>query len=351
MTLNKMHIGVLIAVRMKSSRLKSKALSEIEGKPLVGHLIERMKRVQNAGQIILCTSTHKDDEVLLDIADQYGIKKYAGDELDVMKRFIKAASLNNLKHIVRVTGDNPLTDPENIDRMIERHISEKYEFTKSEYLPLGVNAEVVAVETLIKAHSMAQDPSLTEYMTSYLKRPEYFKIHTMINTDPFYENRENIRLTVDYDADMLVMRYIYGALYKINKNFSIRNVLEYLDSNETILHLNENMLETPLPKVKFKGEKTFQKKLVLIGGDINDHVRGIIAEIEKLEKYEIIGYIYFEDKHQYSLVDGIPVMGHIHNISSIKHSAEYYYIASKNLKSKNEYDEILKNNDLQEIVL
>ncbi len=85
------------------------------------------------------------------MADEQGILKFAGDELDVMQRFIDAAEKNNLKTVVRVTGDNPLTDPVNIDRMIVEHYEGGYDFTKSEYLPLGVNAEVISLSTLKKS--------------------------------------------------------------------------------------------------------------------------------------------------------------------------------------------------------
>ena len=42
-TVAKNEIGILIAVRMKSSRLSSKAMADIVGKPVIVHLIERMK--------------------------------------------------------------------------------------------------------------------------------------------------------------------------------------------------------------------------------------------------------------------------------------------------------------------
>ena len=206
---NREEIGVLIAVRMKSSRLRSKAFGDIVGKPLIVHLIERMKRVTMAGKIVLCTSTHPDDKALVDVARQEGILAFAGSELDVMKRFIDAAEENYLKVVVRTTGDNPLTDPENIDRMIQEHLEGGFEFSKSEYLPLGVNAEVISVATLKRAYDTAEDTSLTEYMTTYLKRPDIFKVHVVKNTDPFYANRALIRLTVDYENDLKLVNRIY----------------------------------------------------------------------------------------------------------------------------------------------
>jgi len=247
----KEQVGILIAVRMKSSRLPKKATRDIIGKPMINHLIERMKRVKNASKIVICTSTHPDDKILLNIADEENVLKYAGSELDVMKRFIEAADENNLKYIVRVTGDNPMTDPGNIDSMIKTHIDGEFDFTKSEYLPIGANAEVISLSALKTAYQLAEDTQLTEYMTAYLLRPDIFKIHMYINNDIFYKNRYKIRLTVDYDEDLQLMNIIYTALYKKFPNFSIREVLEFIDMNPKIVDMNINLYQIPLPEIKF----------------------------------------------------------------------------------------------------
>ena len=336
MEINKSEVGILIAVRMKSSRLKSKALAEIVGKPLIVHLIERMSMVKNAEKVVLCTSTHPDDCILLDVAADNNIDAFAGDELDVMKRFIDSADLHNFKYVVRVTGDNPLTDPDNIDRMIEEHIKNGYNFTKSEHLPLGVNAEVISLETLKKAHNLAQDSSLTEYMTSYLKRPDIFNIHTIENNEPFFKNRERIRLTVDFDEDLQVMNHIYGELYDINPKFKTKAVLEYLDSNQHILKINDNMLEIPLPKIKFKGETEYDKKMIIIGNSFDSYIKDKVETIKKLEKYEIVGFFNYKTSQQYSLIDGIPTLGDVRNIEKVNFSADYFIaaFADNNLNQK-----------------
>jgi spore coat polysaccharide biosynthesis protein SpsF len=344
-------IGILIAVRMKSSRLVSKAFGNIVGKPLITHLIERMKRVKNANKIILCTSTHPDDIVLLNLADREGILKFAGSELDVMKRFIDAAIENNLKYVVRVTGDNPLTDPENIDRLIENHIKGGFDFTKSEYLPLGVNAEVISITTLQKAHMMAVDTQLTEYMTSYLKRPDIFKIHTLENTNPFFNNRALIRLTVDFDEDLKLMNIIYGALYEKSPNFTIKETLEFIDKNPDILKINDNMLEIPLPKIRFSNEKAYEKKLVVFGKDLCGEDSEKIKKIRKLDEYEITGFIYYNSHLQYSLVEGIPILGDFENIERLTIDADFFYIAFEEEELKKRIYEKMSAKGLTEILI
>ncbi|HIA12222.1 MAG TPA: hypothetical protein EYN69_09145 [Flavobacteriales bacterium] len=348
---NKEKIGILIAVRMKSERLASKAFGDIVGKPVIVHLIDRMKQVQNAGKIVLCTSTHPDDQVLLDVAEQEGILKFAGSELDVMERFIEAAVANNLEYVVRVTGDNPLTDPANIDQLIEEHIEGDFDFSKSEYLPLGVNAEVISLTTLEKAHSMALDTNLTEYMTSYLKRPDIFKVHSLENTESFYQGRGLIRLTVDFDEDLQVMKHIYGALYENNPNFTIGEVLEFIDDNPDIMKINDNMLEIPLPKIRFSNEKEYTKKIVILGRDLSGANAERINQLRELDEYEITGFVYYQSNLQYSLVDGIPTIGDCEHIERLKIDADYFFLTFEEDELRKRFQRQLINKGLTEVVI
>src|SRR3990172_272399 len=98
----------LVAVRMKSSRLKGKALLDLNGKPLILQLLLRLKNSTNMDDIVLCTSAHPDDRALLLIAQENGFKSFAGSEDDVMDRFIRAGEREKADVIVRITGDNPL---------------------------------------------------------------------------------------------------------------------------------------------------------------------------------------------------------------------------------------------------
>jgi spore coat polysaccharide biosynthesis protein SpsF len=351
MELNKNEIGILIAVRMKSSRLGSKAMGDIVGKPMISHLIERMRKVKNAGHIILCTSTNLQDKVLLEVAEKENIPGFAGSELDVMKRFIDAAELHHLKHIVRVTGDNPLTDPVNIDRMIEAHVKGGYEFTKSEFMPLGVNAEVISVETLKRAYDTAEDTSLTEYMTTYLKRPDYFKILTVESNDPIFEGKALVRLTVDYEEDIKVMNIIYGDLYHQNPDFTIKDVIKYLNEHPEILEINSDVKMIPLPQIHFKGEKKFDKKIIIIGNDTGALYKETVQRIKSLDQYDIVGFIQDGGDFQYSLAEGIPTLGLTDKLHQIDLEAGYFVNIVSDPKRKDQLNKTLLAKGLEEITL
>lgn len=228
---------VLIAVRMKSARLPKKALAEIEGRPLIEHLIDRLKTAKIPESVVLCTSTHSDDKILVEIAKRNGVKWFTGSEDDVLRRFIDAAEKVGAEIIVRVTGDNPLTDPVYIDKMIERHVESDADYTCVEGLPEGTKSEVISVDALKRCQKIAGNPEYSEYMTLYFKNSGMFKT-SKVTADPEVR-RPKYRLTVDAPEDLKLMREIYKRLGK--GVFSLREVVKLLDDYPELAKINASV--------------------------------------------------------------------------------------------------------------
>lgn len=231
-----MKAAILIAVRTKSARLPRKALAEIEGKPLIEHMIDRLKMAKIPESIMVCTSTHRDDKILVNIAERNEVKWFTGSENDVLRRFIEAAEAIAADIIVRTTGDNPLTDPVHIDKMIKHHIETGAEYTYVEGLPEGTKPEIISVSALKKCWELADNPGYSEYMTLYFKNSGMFKVAKM-TADPEV-SRPNYRLTVDTPEDLKLMREIYKRLYLREKVFNLREVIKLLDDNPELAKIN-----------------------------------------------------------------------------------------------------------------
>ena len=232
-------IVALIAVRMKSTRLPKKALVMIEDKTLIEHIIERLKRAEMLGSIVLCTSTHKNDKVLLELAEKVGVKSFAGSEDDVLDRFIKAAKREKADVIVRVTGDNPLIDPHSLDKMVRHHLETGADFTGMDGFPIGTSTQVVSLETLKEAHKLPGSSEYSEYMTAYIKNPEHFKVN-LIPAEEFMR-RPHYRLTVDTPEDLELMREIYKQLYKPGHIVELSDVIKLLDTHPELVKINANV--------------------------------------------------------------------------------------------------------------
>ena len=75
-----------ITVRTASSRLPKKALLKLKGKTVLEHLIERVKCVQHPVQIVVCTTTLDEDDVIRDIAENHAVACYRGPSADKVVR-------------------------------------------------------------------------------------------------------------------------------------------------------------------------------------------------------------------------------------------------------------------------
>lgn len=228
---------ILIAVRMKSARLPKKALLDVEGKTVLERIIERMKKTKIPASIIVCTSVNPDDAILVEVAKKNEVKWFRGSENDVLHRFISAAEQEKADIIVRVTGDNPLTDPEYIDKMLEQHIKTSPDYTYVASLPEGVTAEVMSLSALKRCREKAANPEMSEYMTHYFRDSGMFKILKM---EPAPEvNRPKYRLTVDNPEDIQLIRAIYKELGS-DGSFSLKEVIELLDRKPELAKSNVN---------------------------------------------------------------------------------------------------------------
>jgi spore coat polysaccharide biosynthesis protein SpsF len=227
MYFNNSSFYVFVAVRMKSSRLKQKAMLNICGKPLIERLVERINKEIPLNRIVLCTSIAKQDDAIEEFSYKNEINCFRGHELDVMGRFLEAAELYGAKTIARVTGDNPLTDPFIMLEMLQYHNKTSSEYTFNNELPIGTRSEIIDIPALSRIHSQISDPLASEYMTYMLNRPDKL-ITSKYKIKNSFIKRPNLLLTVDSASDLEFIRRIY-------KKFdgsppSLEKIIEWLGS-------------------------------------------------------------------------------------------------------------------------
>jgi sialic acid synthase SpsE/spore coat polysaccharide biosynthesis protein SpsF (cytidylyltransferase family) len=164
---------------MASSRYPGKALVPLAGRPLLEVLLERIASAPVLDSVALATSSHPENEVLVALARKMGIPAFQGDEEDVLRRHIDCARNMNAHHVVRVTGDNPLTDLETLERLVELHLAsgDDYTYVPGDALLMGILPEVVSRSALERSWDRGEPRHRSELVTLYIKEhPEEFRI-------------------------------------------------------------------------------------------------------------------------------------------------------------------------------
>ena len=171
----------IIQARMTSTRLPGKVLKEICGKPMLARQIERVARARLVDLVAVATSEDASDDPIAALCAEFGVPSYRGSLADVLGRFQGAAErLGPADHIVRLTGDCPLSDPSIVDACVAVHIANGADYTANgveRTYPDGLDVEVMTSSVLARAAREAKDPFQREHVTPYIYRnPEIFSL-------------------------------------------------------------------------------------------------------------------------------------------------------------------------------
>jgi len=228
---------------MNSSRLPGKIMAPICEKPSLWHLLERVKKTEGVDKIIVATTTSIQDEEVDKLCTQEGITCFRGSEEDVLGRYLSCAKKYHLEALIRVTADNPLTDPEGIERLIDAYRSSGAHYIHNKHQvgwPFGTGAELISSEALYHTDKEADQQHYREHVTLFVREhPERFKA---LKIDaPGYLRRPDYYFTIDYPEDLKLIRIIYHTLYKGNGPFPLHDAVDYLDDNPHLARINAEL--------------------------------------------------------------------------------------------------------------
>jgi spore coat polysaccharide biosynthesis protein SpsF len=231
-------VAAVLQARTSSSRLPGKVLLDLAGLPMLLRQIERIRRARLIDAFVVATSSDANDDQLVDVLANTDVATYRGPLDDVLARFIGAIEHLKPQHVVRLTGDCPLTDPDVIDAVIGCHLVGGSDLTCNTLHPTfpdGLDVEVVRTEALLIAAAEATFVYEREHVTQFLyKRPERFRIaNYALDMD-----HSHLRWTVDEPEDLKFVRAVYGELFASQPQFGFRDVLALIERRPELRAIN-----------------------------------------------------------------------------------------------------------------
>ena len=176
------HVRVVavIQARMGSTRLPGKVLKPVAGKPLLWHIVHRLKSSRLIEDIAIATTTNPLDEAIVEFGASEGVTVIRGPEDDVLARFALAAEAMDADVIVRVSSDAPFIDAAFVDHLIATLIEQEGDYVLiqegGECAHEGVDPfSRRALDKLMM--DAANDPAAREHVTGYFKlHPDFVKV-------------------------------------------------------------------------------------------------------------------------------------------------------------------------------
>jgi spore coat polysaccharide biosynthesis protein SpsF len=244
------NIVAIIQARMGSERLPGKVLMDIAGRPMLWHVINRIKHSRYIDKVIIATTINKDDKQIEDFCKTYNIDFYRGSEDDVLDRYYQTATLWNADIIVRITSDCPLIDSGVVDKVICSYLKNKNNFNGSSNVikrtyPRGLDTEVISFSALERVWNDAKKDYQREHVTIYIyEHAGKFKLYSVEND----KDLSHYRWTVDEKKDLKFVREIYKLLYREENIFSMNDILGLLKIKPHLEEINKDIEQKKIVK-------------------------------------------------------------------------------------------------------
>ncbi|MBI5223485.1 aminotransferase class III-fold pyridoxal phosphate-dependent enzyme [Candidatus Micrarchaeota archaeon] len=228
-------ITVILQARMSSTRLPGKTLSHILGKPMLWHVIQRLKKSKKANKLVVATTINRTDDPIEQLCKTENIVCFRGSENDVLDRYVQAIRTFGGDVVVRVTADCPLLDADVMDLVIDDFLKGGADFVSNIFPPTypdGLDVEVCSRSTLEKAHKEAKLSSEREHVMPYIwKNKDIFTQRNVTNPDGDFSK---MRWTVDTPEDLEFVRAVYESLGSKGQthDFTTKDILEIIRDSD-----------------------------------------------------------------------------------------------------------------------
>jgi len=241
-----MNIMVIIQARTGSTRLPGKVLKDLCGKPVLQHVVERLKHSLLISEIVIATTDLPEDDIIEKFCIEHSIKYYRGSSENVLSRYYGAAKEYNAETVIRITSDCPVIDPALIDRMIAEYEKSGADYMSNSLIrtyPRGLDAEIFSFAALEKAFNEAVKQYELEHVTPYIyQHPEKFSLKNYAGSRDYSFHR----WTLDTEEDYELILEIYKALYKENELFLWKDILELFELKPELIEINKNIEQKKL---------------------------------------------------------------------------------------------------------
>lgn len=225
-----MRPGAVVQARMGSTRLPGKVLAPLCGRPLLWHVLNRLRKARSLAWIGVATTTEPDDDAVEALCREHAVPCWRGPMDDVLHRFVEAARAWELGPVVRINADCPFLCPDAIDRLVAAALRDEADYVEFDAPTLHVGIDVFSRRVLEELDARRVAPEEREHLALLPRRhPDRFRI-AFAEADPRHAARPELRLFVDEPRDLAWTRSVYEALAEDGRGFTTEELLRHLDA-------------------------------------------------------------------------------------------------------------------------
>jgi len=222
----------LVTVRTQSTRLPGKCLLPFAGVRVIEHIIERCQ-VYDIDPII-CTTHLAEDDILVGIAKDYGVRYFRGSVKNKLKRWYDCAVQFGLETFHSVDADDPFFDGNEMHRSMQL-LAQGFDMVKPTLSSSKGGASVgysLRTSIIEQAISGTDENTDTEMMWHFIQDLKKLRIVELQEEE---RDKRKMRLTLDYEEDY----WLLATVARIVGRLADRNEVDDLfKKNPNLAEIN-----------------------------------------------------------------------------------------------------------------
>ena len=233
-----MKFCIVLQARLGSKRFPSKILKKIyKNHSSLSFLVNNIKRSKN--NLVVATTDKIKDNKIVSWCRKKKIRYFRGSENNVFERYKKTAKKFKIKNIIRLTSDCPLIDFQLLEKMKKTYIEKNLDYIsntlpiKKSKFPNGSDIEIFKSTLFEKYKKISKKDK--EHVTNLFWKDSKIKIKNFTSKKDF----SNLRYTLDYKEDLIVIKKIISFLKINKKKLTYKNISNFLIKNPEVVKLNQ----------------------------------------------------------------------------------------------------------------
>lgn len=244
-----MSTNAIIQARCGSTRFPNKVFADVNGKPLIWHVVNRLTHAKTINKIVIATTINEKDDKIEKWCNENNVACYRGSENDVLNRYYSASVAFPSDIVVRITADDPFKEPAVIDAVVNKLINEGFDHVTNNFPPSwpeGLDCEAFTFAALEASEKSTDDAFEREHVTQYIyHNPDKFKIGNVASP----KNLSYLRWTIDKEVDYEMVKAVYAHRNPANTDILLLDeILDILEKNPEIKEINSSVERSAMYK-------------------------------------------------------------------------------------------------------